>query len=84
MAQTDRCPECGAERSDGICPRCLIRLGIDGAGPGRSRPSSPGETTAPGVLDSIAASIGPVPASCSATPRRRGARADRPAAGGRR
>ena len=61
MAQTDRCPECGAERSDGICPRCLIRLGIDGAGPGRSRPSSPGETTAPGVLDSIAASIGPVP-----------------------
>jgi hypothetical protein len=69
MTQPDRCPECGAERSAGICPRCLIRLGIDGAGAGRSRPSSPvrptgrtgGETTAPGVLDSIAASIGPVP-----------------------
>ncbi len=69
MNQPDRCPECGAERSAGICPRCLIRLGIDGAGAGRLRPSSPvsptgrtgGETTAPGVLDSIAASIGPVP-----------------------
>ena len=69
MTQPDRCPECGAERSAGICPRCLIRLGIDGPGPGRSRPSLPGdptgltggETTAPGVLDSIAASIGPVP-----------------------
>jgi hypothetical protein len=69
MTQPDRCPECGAERSAGICPRCLIRLGIDGPGPGRSRPSSPGDptglpgdaTTAAGVLDSIAASIGPVP-----------------------
>ncbi len=69
MTHPDRCPECGAERSAGICPRCLIRLGIDGPGPGGSRPSSPAdptglpgnETTAPGVLDSIAASIGAVP-----------------------
>ncbi len=69
MTQPDRCPECGAERSAGICPRCLIRLGIDGAGAGHSRPSSPvspagrtgGETTASGVLDAIAASIGPIP-----------------------
>ncbi len=34
MIQPDRCPDCGAERSAGVCPRCLIRLGIDG--PGRS------------------------------------------------
>ncbi len=69
MTHPDRCPECGAERSAGICPRCLIRLGIDGAGPDRSRPSSSADTsdftgnatTAPGVLDSIAASIGTVP-----------------------
>ena len=69
MTHPDRCPECGAERSAGTCPRCLIRLGIDGPGPGRSRPSSPDDptglpgdaTTAPGVLDSIAASIGAVP-----------------------
>ena len=69
MTHPDRCPECGAERSAGTCPRCLIRLGIDGPGPGRSRSSSPNDptglpgnaTTAPGVLDSIAASIGTVP-----------------------
>ena len=69
MTHSDRCPECGAERSAGMCPRCLIRLGIDGPGPDRSRPSLSADTsdftgdatTAPGVLDSIAASIGPVP-----------------------
>ena len=69
MTQPDRCPECGAERSAGICPRCLIRLGIDGPGPGRpdrSLPNGPtglidGGTTAAGVLETIAASIGPVP-----------------------
>ncbi len=41
-------------RSAGACPRCLIRLGIDGTGRGDA-------TTPPGVLDSIAATIGPVP-----------------------
>jgi serine/threonine-protein kinase len=69
MTQPDRCPECGAERSAGICPRCLIRLGIDGPGPGRSqRLSSEASrgltsrvTAAAGILDTIAASIGPVP-----------------------
>ena len=65
MTQPDRCPECGAERSAGICPRCLIRLGIDG--PGRSDPPSPedstdftggGNITAAGVLETITAVIG--------------------------
>ncbi len=54
MNQPDRCPECGAQRSAGVCPRCLIRLGIDGTGRGDA-------TTPPGVLDAIAATIGPVP-----------------------
>ncbi len=69
MSHSDRCPECGAERSAGICPRCLIRLGLDRAGPDRSRPFSSANTcgftgdasTTPSVLDSIAASIGPIP-----------------------
>ena len=67
MNEPDRCPDCGAERSAGICPRCLIRLGIDGAGRlGRSSPAGPtglagDATTAPSVLDTIAASIGTVP-----------------------
>jgi serine/threonine-protein kinase len=66
MTQPDRCPECGAERSAGICPRCLIRLGIDGPGNNGSRRSSPtgltgSGTTSAGVLETLAASIGPVP-----------------------
>ncbi len=69
MSHSDRCPQCGAERSAGICPRCLIRLGLDRAGPDRSRPFSSANTcgftgdasTTPSVLDSIAASIGPIP-----------------------
>src|SRR5262249_54650820 len=69
MTQPDRCPECGAERCAGICPRCLIRLGIDGPALGRSRPSSPEDPTdlpgngrtATGALASIAATIGSVP-----------------------
>ena len=68
MSQPDRCPDCGAERHAGICPRCLIRLGIDGPGPGRSVRSLPGDPTGlgggptlAGVLETLAASIGPVP-----------------------
>jgi serine/threonine-protein kinase len=68
MTQPDRCPDCGAERHAGICPRCLIRLGIDGPGPGRSSRSQPGDPTGlgggptlAGVLETLAASIGPVP-----------------------
>ena len=45
MTHSDRCPECGAERSAGMCPRCLIRLGIDGPGPDRSRPSLSADTS---------------------------------------
>ena len=61
MTRPDRCPDCGAERPAGICPRCLIRLGIDGPGSAPSGRSLPGETTATGVLEALAASIGPIP-----------------------
>jgi eukaryotic-like serine/threonine-protein kinase len=69
MTQPDRCPICGAERSAGTCPRCLIRLGIDHPGPSGSGLSSQGAsgklagdgTTTAGILDTIAALIGPIP-----------------------
>ncbi len=65
MSPQDRCPECGALRSDGVCPRCLLRLGIDG--PGSAAPDDSTGLTgefgrgAASVLDSIAATIGTVP-----------------------
>jgi serine/threonine-protein kinase len=62
MDQYDHCPECGAVLSAGVCPRCLLRLGIGGSGAGRSDLSSPGNgVTATSVLDSIAAIAGSVP-----------------------
>ena len=61
MTQPDRCPDCGAERHAGICPRCLIRLGLDGPGSAPAGRSLPGETTTTGVLETLAASIGPIP-----------------------
>ena len=67
MAATDRCPECGAERSVGVCPRCLIRLGLDGpglslsgSGPGMTVDLKPRESAA-SVLETIAANVGSVP-----------------------
>jgi hypothetical protein len=66
MTQPDRCPECGAERSAGICPRRLIRLGIEDPAPDCQRLSSSGDakdlrrgegTTAGGVVETIAGSI---------------------------
>src|SRR5262249_6846184 len=68
MPRPDRCRDWGAARHAGICPRCLIRLGIDGPGLGRSGRSLPGDSTGidggptpAGVLETLAASIGPVP-----------------------
>ena len=68
MAQQDRCPKCGAVRSQGLCPRCLIELGSDGPLE-HSRHYVPEETTdltdefkpGPRILDAIAATIGAVP-----------------------
>ena len=69
MTQPDRCPECGAERSAGDLPPLPDPPGDRRTRARRLARSLPGdptglpgdETTAPGVLDSIAASIGPVP-----------------------
>ena len=66
MTHPDRCPECGAERSAGVCPRCLIRLGIFGpddsgrSGQGETTRSTGGETNDPGVIARIATTIGSV------------------------
>jgi eukaryotic-like serine/threonine-protein kinase len=30
MSDPDRCPICTTDRIDGLCPRCMIRLGLDG------------------------------------------------------
>ena len=32
MMPLDSCPDCGAELADGLCPRCLVKLGIDRPG----------------------------------------------------
>src|SRR5262245_31424577 len=69
MTPPDRCPDCGSERSAGICPRCLIRLGLDGAPLDHLHSFSSGDSsdltddgrTTTSVLDSIAATIGSVP-----------------------
>ena len=57
------CPDCGAILSNGLCPRCLVKLGIDGAGPSRRESGSTFDLPArPGsVLETIGATIGGVP-----------------------
>ena len=57
------CPDCGAKLSNGLCPRCLVKLGIEGAGPADREagdtldlPARPGS-----VLETIGATIGAVP-----------------------
>src|SRR4051794_23779116 len=69
MAEPDRCPECGSERVGGICPSCLIRLGLDGPALSLDRLDGPGATIGMSallgdegnVLASLAATVGPVP-----------------------
>ncbi len=69
MTQQDRCPQCGALLSEGVCPCCLIRQRIDGAESGRSFLSSRADSTEvtgelrprASVLDSITVTIGSVP-----------------------
>ena len=59
----DMCPECGSRLTNGLCPRCLVKLGIDGPGPYRDTHGSPTDLppTPGSVLDSLAATIGNVP-----------------------
>ena len=58
-----RCPDCGDQLANGLCPRCLVKLGLDGAGSARGEagdtldlPARPGS-----VLETIGATIGAVP-----------------------
>jgi tetratricopeptide (TPR) repeat protein len=60
---SDQCPDCGAGRLNGLCPRCLVKLGLDGAGSAHAQagetvdlPARPGS-----VLETIGATIGAVP-----------------------
>ena len=65
MSPTDPCPECGAERTAGLCPRCLIRVGLDGPALSLSDAGELGATIdfsgPPSVLETLAAAVGAVP-----------------------
>ena len=66
MSERSICPTCGSELppgdASGLCPRCLLRIGLSGGSQGLARDGGPDATsTGAGVLDSIADSIGPVP-----------------------
>ena len=59
----DRCPDCDAERTNGLCARCLVKLGLDATGPALG---VPGETLdlppRPGsVLGTLYATTGSAP-----------------------
>ena len=76
------CPDCGAKLSNGLCPRCLVKLGIDATGPARREAGSTFDLPArPGsVLETIGATIGGRASRPAPRHRpRRGALADRPA-----
>ena len=69
MPANDRCPNCGAQRPStapaGLCPRCLLRLGLgadlsNGRGDSRTSSRTAGGPTA-SVLDVLTATTGPLP-----------------------
>ena len=64
MSRGQRCPSCGEELPDGsprgLCPRCLLRVGLEEDS--ASVPRNGGTAaTGLGVLDTIAPTCGPVP-----------------------
>jgi serine/threonine-protein kinase len=68
MAEPKRCPTCDGERINGFCPRCLLRLGVDGPARSAGKLGEPGSTleTPPwmettSVLDAIGEAVGPLP-----------------------
>ena len=68
MAEPDTCPRCGSERVDGLCPPCLIRLGLDGPALSLDRIGGPGATLGmlpmtgeANALETLAYSLGSVP-----------------------
>src|SRR5262245_18610315 len=69
MTEQPTCPRCGsglpARSPRGLCPRCLLRAGLDGDALSLSRAGEAGATVdlagPPGVLETLAATVGPVP-----------------------
>ena len=58
----DNCPKCGAESTNGLCPRCMVNLVIEGASPGLGEPGETIDMPKPGsVLDTIDSTTGHVP-----------------------
>ncbi len=71
MADADRCPNCGSERPGnapkGLCPRCLLRQGLDSdalslarGGPAATMPMGSGSGVGR-ILAELAESTGPIP-----------------------
>ena len=80
----DPCPDCGTGRTNGLCPRCLVKLGIDE--PGLARGGAGGTLDLPVGPGSVLESDRRHDRrrASRAAPRhgrRRGALADRPARG---
>ncbi len=55
MTGPDRCPNCGSERPDGLCPKCML-LGVLNADDSALETTPP-----PGVLDTLGLTCGPMP-----------------------
>jgi hypothetical protein len=65
MSQERTCPDCGAtlpaDAPRGLCPECLMAAAFPRTSNGSAPATSAFEPANPGVLDTIAQSIGPVP-----------------------
>src|SRR6516165_7864146 len=65
MGSQRTCPDCGAtllaDAPRGLCPQCLLGAAFSPPPSGESDATAAREAAGPGVLDTIALSIGPVP-----------------------
>lgn len=69
---SNRCPACQAERPahapGGLCPRCLLRQGLESDALSLSRAGKVGATIdlsgPPSILHTLAATVGPAPRAC--------------------
>src|SRR4051812_26345900 len=69
MAEQPTCPRCGADlparSTRGLCPRCLLRAGLEADALSLSCAGEVGATVdlsgPPSVLETLAATVGPVP-----------------------
>ena len=65
MGSRHTCPDCGttlpADAPRGLCPYCLLGAALSRPPSGGSGATAAREAAGPGILDTIALSIGPVP-----------------------